>query len=229
MEPTKGALRPIGALLGADQGHNLVGAGQLRERRPATPCELLALAQRTYTSALPNLVKCWRICACQARRPYNPDIQDALCGLGWKEWRRAVLHHRGAWAWQGTFAAYTYRAFLCKRSVETTASQRDALPETYRKGGRIVPAVLALGDPGPDTDHGEGLDVPSGLDPARLAADRIDYSAWMRGLDRRRRAIYFALSQGERTANMADKLRVCPARISQLRREALASWQAFTA
>ena len=63
--------------------------------------------------------------------------------------------------------------------------------------------------------------------PADTAAARIDFGTWLRSLPRRQRWIALTLASGETTKAAARKFRVSPGRISQVRKELAASWNAF--
>jgi hypothetical protein len=63
--------------------------------------------------------------------------------------------------------------------------------------------------------------------PADVAACRLDFSAWLRLLPRRRRKIALALAAGETTKGAAEQFGLSPARISQLREWLKKSWEVF--
>ncbi len=63
--------------------------------------------------------------------------------------------------------------------------------------------------------------------PADTAAARIDVAAWLQSLPRRDHRVAETLSLGNTTSDAARQFRVSRARVSQLRRELQASWQAF--
>ena len=63
--------------------------------------------------------------------------------------------------------------------------------------------------------------------PAELAASRIDFAAWLETLPRRNREIALKLADGEGTRDVAREFGLSPARISQLRSELHAAWEAF--
>jgi len=63
-------------------------------------------------------------------------------------------------------------------------------------------------------------------DPAEIAALRIDYPAWLRGLSILKRKAAKMLAVGERTMDVARKLQVCDGRIAQIRRELYDDWVA---
>ena len=64
--------------------------------------------------------------------------------------------------------------------------------------------------------------------PAELAASRIDFPAWLKTLKLRDRRIAQFLARGNRTSEAARKFDVSQGRVSQLRRELKAAWEAFT-
>ena len=66
-----------------------------------------------------------------------------------------------------------------------------------------------------------------GCTPAELAASRIDFAAWLRRLPLKRRRIAKTLALGETTQRTAQRFRLSPGRISQLRRELNADWLTF--
>ena len=63
--------------------------------------------------------------------------------------------------------------------------------------------------------------------PADVAITRIDFAEWLGTMSALRRKIAQCLATGESTLEAARRFAVSPGRISQLRREFQASWQAF--
>ncbi|MEX1224392.1 MAG: hypothetical protein WEA31_07580 [Pirellulales bacterium] len=63
--------------------------------------------------------------------------------------------------------------------------------------------------------------------PADIAAVRIDFAAWLRSLPDRLRRIALFLASGETTSAAAKQFGLTPGRISQMRRELMAAWEAF--
>jgi hypothetical protein len=60
-----------------------------------------------------------------------------------------------------------------------------------------------------------------------LAASRIDYPAFLATLSRRDRRIAEMLATGEATTRVAELFGLSLGRVSQLRRELKAAWEAF--
>jgi hypothetical protein len=63
--------------------------------------------------------------------------------------------------------------------------------------------------------------------PADLAASRIDYRAFLATLGRRNRRIAQMLATGDTTSRVAEQFGLSLARVSQLRQELKAAWEAF--
>jgi hypothetical protein len=63
---------------------------------------------------------------------------------------------------------------------------------------------------------------------ADQAAFRIDFRAWLKGLQPRLRKLALYLALGYSTSEAAHRFRVSRARISQLRRELASSWQTLS-
>jgi DNA-binding NarL/FixJ family response regulator len=65
--------------------------------------------------------------------------------------------------------------------------------------------------------------------PSEIAAARIDFGDWMGRLPHRQRRLAELLATGESTSEAAEKFRVSPGRVSQIRRELEDSWDDFQA
>jgi len=65
--------------------------------------------------------------------------------------------------------------------------------------------------------------------PAEIASLKIDFSDWLGKLERFKRAVALRLAAGDTTADAARRFKLSPGRISQLRQELCAEWNAFQA
>ena len=65
--------------------------------------------------------------------------------------------------------------------------------------------------------------------PADLAVCKLDFCAWLRRLSPVKRRVATRLAVGDTTSEVALRFQVSLSRISQLRRELEADWQAFQA
>lgn len=123
------------------------------------------------------------------------------------------------------FAAAHYRV---GRRVGARMNARDVTSAycQYKKGVRVQ-SPDQLRQSGSAWE--EMLVEDRSVTPADLAASRIDYSAWLKTLDRFRRRIAETLATGETTKRSARLFRISPARISQIRRELMDAWNRFHA
>ncbi|QDU30687.1 hypothetical protein ETAA8_58340 [Anatilimnocola aggregata] len=63
--------------------------------------------------------------------------------------------------------------------------------------------------------------------PADVAACRLDFRAWLRGLERAKRTAAELLAGGATTMDAAQQLGLSQSRVSQLRRELKEAWEQF--
>ncbi|HEX5102404.1 MAG TPA: LuxR C-terminal-related transcriptional regulator [Pirellulaceae bacterium] len=76
-------------------------------------------------------------------------------------------------------------------------------------------------------DVGKVLARP-GNNPAAIATVLMDYTAWLPSLTDREQELLEAFLRGDSTKELARRYRISPARVSQIRRELVEYWQAFT-
>lgn len=69
--------------------------------------------------------------------------------------------------------------------------------------------------------------IREGDNPAEIAAFRLDFIAWFDTLNVKQRQILECLAQGDRTHEVAETFQCTPGRVSQVRRELMASYEAF--
>lgn len=90
------------------------------------------------------------------------------------------------------------------------------------------PKSLSCEKPPRDLDFNVAMVIEWGADPAEIAAFRLDFVAWVATLSHRDRAILKQAVLGDTTLLLAQKFDVSPGRISQIRRELVEDWLAFT-
>jgi DNA-directed RNA polymerase specialized sigma24 family protein len=86
-----------------------------------------------------------------------------------------------------------------------------------RRKRRAQPADADLGTLAGHTD-----------DPSRLATVLVDYREWLATLTPQERDFLEAFLFGEATQEIARRMQVSPGRVSQVRRELVTYWMAFT-
>ena len=72
------------------------------------------------------------------------------------------------------------------------------------------------------------LNLAGDSDPVEEAMLRVDFPDYLDTLPRLKRRACSLFLDGERTKNVARRLRVSPARVSQIRRELAEGWDLFT-
>ena len=122
-------------------------------------------------------------------------------------------------AYATVLAKYAVRQYRAGRRLGCRLNCRDVVsPACQRRRGFAVESLdawkLALAEDRRTT-------------PAKLAAMRIDFEAWLATLTRRDRQLANILATGEQTSAVARMFHVTAGRISQLRRELFDSWQRF--
>ena len=129
-------------------------------------------------------------------------------------------------AYATPLASYAVKQVCSGRQVGCRLNMDDVLsPYAQRRQGFTVSRLQR-----PDEREGTWKEIlvedPT-CTPAELAASRIDFDAWLKKLPRKKRRIASTLAASETTKETANKHKVTPGRVSQLRRELAASWDEF--
>lgn len=140
-------------------------------------------------------------------------------------YQRLVERGKACLAYPSALAWYAVRQVREGRRVGNRLNIRDVLSSyaQQRKGF----AVESLPHPGTGGRWEELLAENKRSTPADLAACRLDFHAWLRRLNRRKRKVALRLAGGETTQEASRHFGVSQARISQLRRELQQSWSEF--
>ena len=139
--------------------------------------------------------------------------------------KRLVARGKADLAYPSALAWFAVRQIRDGRRVGSRLNVKDvSSPYARRRTGfRVGPLVKRL--PGGRWEELVVEDERS--TPADVAACRLDFRAWLRRLDRRRRQVAVKLAEGETTKDAARHFDVSQARISQLRRELKDCWHEF--
>ena len=121
-------------------------------------------------------------------------------------------------------ATYSTLAAFNGRRIEGGSTSRDALdPASRRRRGHVVYELFALAANGWWRD---AIADPR-VSVADQAAFNLDFPAWLATLSAAKRKATELFARGYTTNAVARLLRLCPARVSQLRRELAVSWAVF--
>jgi hypothetical protein len=126
-----------------------------------------------------------------------------------------------------TLAMRCSQAARSGRRVVSGYRKREAMPRrgTNRRTLTRIPLLDAehRGAGGLSDALHEDVRIPV---PRRVAF-KLDFSMWRARLSGRNRAVLDALAAGGGTCEIAEAFGICPARVSQLRRELADGWSAF--
>ena len=114
----------------------------------------------------------------------------------------------------GTICRFACRRVAIRRQFHESQRDLSAIPKDKRASRAMVRRVWF--------DLRNFIDLR--MDPAEIAAFRIDCPAWLASLTPLKRQAAEMLAVGERTTEVARRLEVSPGRIAQIRRELAESW-----
>jgi hypothetical protein len=135
---------------------------------------------------------------------------------------RLVERGRAHLAFPTPLANYGVRHHRSGRRVGGRQNCRDLMSPVHpRDGGDILNLK-------PSGEWKEAVLEDRRITPAELAAIRIDFEAWLATLSHRDRCLANFLASGEDTSAAAQRFRLTPGRISQLRRKLRRAWEKFT-
>lgn len=128
-------------------------------------------------------------------------------------------------AYPSVLARFAAAQFRSGRRVGSRFSINDVMSRHSQR--RYGIHITSLDSGGFDREWNELLAESRNCTPAELAASRIDFRAWLDRLPSKKRRIAMALGAGDSTKATAQKFRVSPGRVSQLRREFAEDWRVF--
>jgi len=193
----------------------------------ASPSPALSAAHRDQFSQMIPALR--RQIAVQSRlvpRSQREEFQANALALACVMFWRLVQRERGDLASPTPLATYACRQTREGRMCGTSANVRDLTSRYCQHKTGVRGHSLQQRDP--ETGDWQELVVEDRqASPADVAATRIDFREWLATLSPKQREIAEWLAQGETTQAVARRFRVSAGRISQLRRELQASWEAF--
>lgn len=129
-------------------------------------------------------------------------------------------------AYATPLARYAVAQTRAGRRVGGRLNVRDVMSEHCRQSKGVTMERLDRWDPRQETWK-ELVVEDRRATPADVAATRLDFAAWLRTLSTRNRKLALTLAQGETTTRVAEQFGISLARVSQLRHELKAAWEAF--
>ena len=208
----------------------------------AAACPLPPDDHSTFLAlVLPKIEVHARIAFNHVRCPATRADKVAECvALAWRWYARLNERGKDVTQFVMVFVFPVARAVKSGRRVAGTEKAGDVLSEqAQRRHGFTVERLpassaaaheVSYADPHCQRRHDaweERLQDNTVTPPDEQAAFRIDFAAWLKTLTPRERRIIRAMTQNERTKDLAEKFDVSPGRISQQRREFCEGWQRF--
>ncbi len=152
-------------------------------------------------------------------------VQEAICNAC-AAYARLARQGRAEVATAGSLARYAVAQYRDGRRVGGSLNVKDVTSVHCQQRKQVRVTSLSRWDD-QDGCWREMLVEDGRITPADLAASRIDYPAFLRSLSPHQRRIAQVLATGETTQRVAQRFRVSPGRISQLRQFLRAAWEAF--
>jgi hypothetical protein len=153
------------------------------------------------------------------------EVAAAAVALAWAAARRLAARSREVTALLPTVIRFAVLAALAGRRVDGGATTRDALePAARRRRGF---AVRSLDAAGPADAWWRAAVADRRARVPDQAAFNVDFGRWLAALPPGKRRVARLLARGDRTSEVAARLGVSAARISQVRGELAAAWDAF--
>jgi DNA-directed RNA polymerase specialized sigma24 family protein len=157
------------------------------------------------------------------------DLEAETVALAWRDFVRLTERGKNPDQFITTLATRCSQAARSGRRVAGGFRKREAMPQRGTSRRALVRIPFA------DAEYKElgwlsdalREDVRTPV-PSRVAFV-IDFKAWRAALTKKSRRMLDALAAGGKTCEVAQKFGVCPARVSQMRRELAQGWREFRA
>lgn len=197
---------------------------------PPPTTDLIQLLQLRFQAVLPRIETHLRIAFRGVRCPHHRDdlLQEATA-VSWKWFRRAAERGKDPRRFVSRIATYAAAHIRSGRRFTRSLSSRDVLSPVAQRRHRFsvhpIPERIATVI---DNEIADAIHEDAATPVPDQAAFRVDFPAWLGTLTPHRRRLVLDMACGERTDALAHRHGVSPGRVSQVRREAHASWVAFT-
>ena len=196
---------------------------------PPTAESVHSLHHRFLNAVLPRVETHARIAFRRIRcSDTQEDCIQEVVAISWKWFLRTTEQGKDPTQFVSIIASLAVAQVRCFRKLVKAESAKDALSKLaqWRHGF----SVASIPHKGTSERYPieEALHANTETPVPDQVAFRLDFSVWLITLTPSKRHIATDMMTGERTGDLAQKHRVSPARISQLRNELLESWELFT-
>jgi hypothetical protein len=183
-----------------------------------------------FVLALPRIEKHAEIVFRSVRCPHRKaDLISETVALAFKWWLRLRRRGKNPNRFVSAIATFAARAAGSGRRVCGQEKAKDVLSPRAQQLHHFTVGTLPAFSTLATNPLSEAL-IHNTMTPVdEQVAFRFDFPAWMTTYDQRRRDIIAGMASGERTTDLAERFRISPARISQMRLEFFLSWESFGA
>jgi hypothetical protein len=198
--------------------------------------------QDRFLELLPRIETHGRIYFRHKKGEEKAEAMQEMRALAWKWFVRETQNGKNPATFVFSFTRFLVLAINAGRGVVRMQKTKDVLsPRCQRAKGFRVESLPASTSTSHDNlyatvrgqhEHDafeERLRDNTQTPVPEQAAFRIDWPAWMKTHSDRNRRIIDDLMAGEATFDVSQKFGICPARVSQMRREFHDSWERFNA
>jgi hypothetical protein len=194
----------------------------------------LASVHQDFEDALPSLQRSGRYFL-RHRRRNRDELLAEFAACAWKAWYGLTQRGRDPrTVGVSGIAAWSARHVLKGRRIGNLHGGRGAMDVLHRRaqkigGFRVISydAVPATGSWSDSPTWQEWLTADYRADPAEAGAFNVDFRSWLAELPERRRQTAELLAQGFATSEVAQRVGVSAAAISQARLWLRREWRRF--
>jgi hypothetical protein len=208
---------------------------------PATPAPPTDALHTVFLSILPRIILHGEVVFRRVRCPHRKEEYLAeMTALCWRWLVRLARQGKDATRFVSALATFAARQVWSGRRLCGQERAKDAMSgrAQRRRGFRIEPLPASTRRPFDDfygSVHGqqeldafeERLRDNTQTPVPEQVSFRLDFPCWLRTRTSRDRKLINDMLQDERTLDLAKKHRLSAGRVSQLRREFMASWERF--
>ena len=180
-----------------------------------------------FESILPAIRRCAAYAFRGVRRSLREDLIAEAIANAYVAFSRLIERGLAVLVYPTALAQFAIRRVWDGRRVGVRRSAVDVMSEYAQVKCKFMVEPLKQGSSSQPWE--EQLLADRRATPADLAACKLDFCDWLRRLSPVKRRVALRLAVGDSTKEVALRFRVSLSRISQLRRELEADWQAFQA
>ena len=179
-----------------------------------------------FLAMLPSIRRQARLAFRNCRPEAQEELVAEVVGNAYGAFRQLIERGKADLAYPTPLTRYAVRQLRAGRCLGSQLNVNDVSSPYAQMAKGIIVERLEQFDP-EEGAWREILIEDRRVGPAETASARIDVTAWLGSLGRRKRRIAETLARGETTGTVATMFGLSPGRVSQLRQELRRSWEVF--